>query len=65
MKFYDLKTREHVEIPEGKISKKKIVRTTKSGEQVRHQLIGDYDGRSVFTFVSAADYAKLDVKEVS
>ena len=65
MKFSDLKKREHVDIPEGKIKKKKIVRTTKSGEQVRHQLIGDHDGREVYKFVGAADYAKLNVPEVS
>ncbi|MBL8060193.1 MAG: hypothetical protein JNK63_05705 [Chthonomonas sp.] len=64
MKFYDLKTREHVDIPEGKIKKKKIVRKTKSGEQVRHQLIGDHGGRSVYKFVGKADYDKLNVDEV-
>lgn len=64
MKFYDLKNREHVEVPDNKIKKKKIVRETKSGKQVRHQLIGDHNGREVYKFVSAADFDKLDVPEV-
>ena len=36
MKFYNLKTRSHVDVPDEDITKKKMVRTTKSGEQVRY-----------------------------
>lgn len=63
MEFYDLKTRERVDIPESKIKKKKIVRKTKTGEQVRHQLVGDHNGREVYKFVSADVFNSLNVPE--
>lgn len=64
MKFYDLKARQHVEVADGNITKKKMVRKTKAGEQVRYALVGSHDGRQLYKFVSEATYKATDGKEV-
>jgi len=65
MEFYDLKSRTKVNVPDADVSKKKMIRKTKTGEQVRHALVGAYEGRSLFRFVSEKDYNAANVKEVS
>ena len=64
MQFYNLKTRSHVEIPDSDIKKKKMVRQTKSGEQVRYALTADYQGTQLFKFVNEATYKGSSAKEV-
>ena len=64
MKFYNLKTRAHVDVPEANIQKQKMVRKTKTGSQTRYALIATYEGSKLFKFVSEADYKSLNVKEV-
>jgi len=64
MKFYDLKTRAHVEVAEGNVTKKKMVRKTKTGEQVRYALMGAHDGRTLYKFVNEATYKATNAKEV-
>lgn len=64
MKFFNLKTRTHVEVPDSQIEKKKMVRTTKSGEQTRYALTAVYEGTRLYRFVSEADYKKVNAKEV-
>jgi len=63
MKFYDLKTRQHVEVAEGNIMKKKMVRKTKTGEQTRYALVGKHDGRELFKFVSEAVYKSTNAPD--
>ncbi|MBV6458215.1 MAG: hypothetical protein HONBIEJF_01340 [Fimbriimonadaceae bacterium] len=63
MKFYDLKKRDHVEVPESDIKKKKMVRKTKSGEQTRYALMASYDGRTLYKFVNEATYKSTNVPE--
>ncbi|HET6645000.1 MAG TPA: hypothetical protein VFG65_05830 [Fimbriimonadales bacterium] len=65
MKFYNLKTRSHVEVPESDMQKKKMVRKTKNGTQTRYALIANHNGSKLFKFVSEADYKAAKCKEVS
>lgn len=64
MKFYNLKTRSHVDVPEGNVKKTKMVRKTKTGEQVRYALTAEYEGSKLFRFVTEATYKSTNVKEV-
>lgn len=63
MKFYNLKTRSHVEVPEGDVRKTKMVRKTKSGEQTRYALKASYQGTTLFKFVNEATYKASGAKE--
>ena len=55
--FYDVKTRESVDVPDGDVSKTKYERTTKDGKvQVRYALRGSYQGRNLTKFVSQATW---------
>ena len=63
MKFYNLKTRSHVEVPEADVRKTKMVRKTKSGEQTRYALTATYEGSKLFKFVSEKDYTASSAKE--
>lgn len=64
MKFYNLKTRSHVEIPESQITKHKMVRQTKTGEQTRYAVKATHEGTPLTKFVSQKDYEGLtNVKE--
>lgn len=64
MEFYNLRTRQKVDIPESKIKKTKMRRKTKSGEQIRYALIGEHEGQELFKFVNEATYSSLNVPEV-
>ena len=64
LKFYNLKTRSHVEIPESEITKVKMVRATKTGEQTRYAVKATHEGTPLTKFVSEKDYNALtNVKE--
>jgi len=64
LKFYNLKTRSHVEVPESEITKVKMVRATKTGEQTRYAVKATYEGTPLTKFVSEKDYNALtNVKE--
>lgn len=66
MKFYNLKTRSHVEIPESEITKMKMVRPTKTGEQTRYAVKATYEGTPLTKFVKKDDYDALsNVKETA
>jgi hypothetical protein len=65
VKFYNLKTRSHVDVPETDITKKKMVRATKSGEQTRYALTASYEGTTLYKFVNEKDYNATDAKEVT
>jgi hypothetical protein len=63
MQFYNLKTRSHVDVPEGDVRKKKMLRKTKSGEQVRYALTASYQGSTLYKFVNEATYTSSNAKE--
>jgi hypothetical protein len=64
MKFYNLKSRTHVDVPESNVRKTKMVRKTKNGEQVRYALTAEHEGTKLFKFVNEATYKSTNVKEV-
>lgn len=64
MQFYNLKTRSHVDVPDSQVSKTKMVRKTKNGEQVRYALTAEHEGSKLFKFVNEATYKSANVKEV-
>lgn len=63
MKFYNLKTRSHVDVPDGNVRKLKMTRKTKSGEQTRYALTAEHDGIKLFKFVNEATYKASTAKE--
>jgi hypothetical protein len=65
MEFYNLKTRSKVDIPESQITKKKMIRKTKSGEQTRYALIAEHEGTKLYKFVNEATFNASGAKEVS
>ena len=64
MKFYNLKTRSHVDVPDSDVRKTKMVRKTKNGEQVRYALTAEFEGSKLFKFVNEATFKSTDAKEV-
>ena len=59
--FYDVKTRESVELPESDVTKTKYERTTAAGKtQVRYALRGKYEGRNLTKFVGQEAWDALD-----
>ena len=65
MQFYNLKTRSHVDVPEGDVRKKKMLRKTKSGEQVRYALTASYQGSTLYKFVNEATYKSSNAQDAS
>lgn len=64
MQFYNVKSRAKVEIDESELSKKKFVRTTKSGgTQTRYAARANVDGTTLTRFITEADYNRLSVPE--
>ncbi|MBI1757321.1 MAG: hypothetical protein HY248_07090 [Fimbriimonas ginsengisoli] len=64
MQFYNLKTRSHIDVPESEVRKTKMVRKTKSGEQVRYALTANYGGSKLYKFVNEAAYKASGAREV-
>lgn len=65
IKFYDVKTRMSVEVPESDVKKTKYERTTKTGAtQVRYALRGSYQGRNLTKFVGQGDWDAMDAPVV-
>ena len=64
MKFYNLKTRSHVDVPDTNIRKTKMVRKTKSGNQVRYALTADYQGSKLFKFINETTYRTTNCPEI-
>jgi hypothetical protein len=61
VKFYDVKLRKEVELPESDVQKVEYKRTTKAGKtQIRYALRGKTpDGRNLTKFVSKDVYDKI------
>lgn len=64
MQFYNLKTRSYVEVPETNISKTKMIRKTKTGEQTRYALTASHEGSKLYKFVSKDTFDNTNVKEI-
>ncbi|MBL8066603.1 MAG: hypothetical protein JNM34_12220 [Chthonomonadaceae bacterium] len=64
MKFYNLKTRSHVDVPDSDVRKTKMVRKTKNGEQVRYALTAEFGGSKLFKFVNEKTFNDTNAKEV-
>lgn len=61
MQFYDVKTRQFVEVSDSDLKKTKYTRTTKSGStQTRYAARGNYQGRNLTKFVSEATWQGMD-----
>ncbi|MER3496437.1 MAG: hypothetical protein C4320_06405 [Armatimonadota bacterium] len=64
MQFYNLKTRSHVEVPEGDVNKVQLKSKTKNGEQVRYAFTATHEGQKLFKFVSEKAFQESKAKEV-
>ncbi len=61
MQFYDVKTRQFVEVSDSDLKKTKYTRTTKSGStQTRYAVRANYQGRNLTKFVSEATWQSMD-----
>ena len=64
MKFYNLKTRSHVEVPDSEITKTKLEKKTASGGvQVRYAMKAVVNGDKLYKFVSEKDFTASKAKE--
>ena len=62
MQFYDVKTRQKVDVSDSDITKTTYTRTTKSGStQTRYAVRAKYQGRNLTKFVSKETWDSLDV----
>jgi len=64
MKFYNLKTRTHVEVPDDQVKKKKVFIKTKSAEQVRYQFVADQNGTPLYKLCSQKDWEAFNGEEI-
>jgi hypothetical protein len=64
LEFYNLKTKQKVEVPESQMKKRKSVRTTSKGtRQERYAVVADLDGVRMFKFVNKATFDSLHIPE--
>lgn len=62
MEFYDVKSKQKVDVPESQIKKTTYSRQTKEGKtSIRYALRANYNGTMLTKFVSKDDYDKLNV----
>ncbi len=62
--FYDVKTRQKVDVPETDITKTKYERTTSEGKtQVRYALRGKFEGRNLTKFVGQEAWDAMDAPQ--
>ena len=62
MEFYNVKTRQKVDIPESGLSKRTLVQ--KNGKQT-YAVTGEENGAKLFRFVSKQQYDALQVPEIA
>jgi hypothetical protein len=70
VEFFNLKTKQKVEIPDDQLKKRRSVRTTSGGKrQERYAVIAEVHGDGkplqLFKFVNKETFDRLDVPEVS
>ena len=64
VEFYDVKSRQKVEVPDSSIRKTKYERETKDGKtSVRYALRAEHNGTKLTKFVSESDWKALDAPE--
>ena len=63
MKFYNLKTRSHVEVSDSEITKTKLEKKTANGVQVRYAMKAVVNGDKLYKFVSEKDFTASKAKE--
>ena len=64
IEFYDVRTREKVQVPESSVRKVKYERETKSGKtSVRYAFRAEHGGTKLTKFVSEGDWKALDAPE--
>jgi hypothetical protein len=64
IQFYDVRSRQKVDVPKERIRKTRYERTTKSGAtRTSYALRGEHGGSKLTKFVSQADWDALDVPE--
>jgi hypothetical protein len=60
MKFFSVKDRKMVDVPDSQVKAVRYERTTRSGKkQVRYALMVEYDGRRLIKFVDEATYRRF------
>ncbi|MEP0765112.1 MAG: hypothetical protein HRF45_01025 [Fimbriimonadia bacterium] len=64
MQFYNVKTRQPVEVAEKDIKKQKMERKTSKGKQVRYAVTATVDGTKLFKFINEETFKSLKVPEV-
>lgn len=63
MKFYNVKTKSFVDVPEDKVNKKKI--KIKNGKQIRYAFVAEHDGSKLTKFINEETFKSSNAKEVS
>jgi hypothetical protein len=63
MEFFNVKTRQKVDVPDSQIKKMKMQRQTSKGVQVRYAVTAEVGGTKLFKFVNEATYKALNVPE--
>jgi len=63
IEFYNVKTRQKVQVPVEKIRKTKYEKTSEKGVQVRYAIRAEYEGSKLTKFVSKVEWDKLNVPE--
>ena len=62
MEFYDVKSKQKVDVPESQIKKTTYTRQTKEGKtSTRYAVKANHNGTHLTKFVSKEDYDKLNV----
>lgn len=66
MKFYNVRTRDFVEVDDKDVTKKKYVRQTKNGAtQTRYAARANHDGTALTKFISEATFQSMTAPEES
>lgn len=64
MEFYNVKTRQKVDVAEKDIKKQKMEKKTSKGTtQVRYAAVTEVDGTRLFKFINEETYKNLNVPE--
>jgi hypothetical protein len=66
VQFYNLRTKQSVEVPDTNIKKQALRRTAGNGKtQTGYQVVAEWDGMKLFKFVNEATYKSLTLPELA
>jgi len=66
MRFYNVRTRDFVDVDDKAVTKKKYVRQTKNGKtQTRYAVRANYNGAALTKFISESTFLSLSAPEES